>query len=195
MRGIGGRLTFNHGLDLRQPIINVTLFVPEATDIIVEQPAPANPFGKALVPLNNIAQYQHDPPLGYQVHVKGVVTYQRKGESIFLHDATGGLEVKTTSTNDVTPGETVVAVGFPAVDNFLPVLEDAVFRKTGEARSDLEPTNTTVADLLRGRGFAPCGFCAVCGGRLIDRLVGCELERTSNGCWHSNDAHFAIYFH
>ena len=167
VRGTAGA-TFNHGLDLRQSIINVTLFVPEATDIIVEQPAPASPFGRPPVPLNSIAQYQHDPPLGYQVHVKGVVTYQRKGESIFLHDATGGLEVKTASTNDVPPGETVEAVGFPAVDNFLPVLEDAVFRKTGDTRSSLEPTNTTVADLLRGLHHADY---VLLRGRLIDRLV------------------------
>jgi len=167
VRGTAGA-TFNHGLDFRQSIINVTLFVPDATDIIVEQPAPANPFGKPLVPLNSIAQYQHDPPLGYQVHVKGVVTYQRKGESIFLHDATGGLEVKTTLTNDVTPGETVEAVGFPAVANFLPVLEDAVFRNTGDTRSNLEPTNTTVADLQKGLHHADF---VLLRGRLIDRLV------------------------
>ncbi len=167
VRGTAGA-TFNHGLDLRQSIINVTLFVPEATDIIVEQAAPANPFGKPLAPLNSIAQYQHDPPLGYQVHVKGVVTYQRKGESIFLHDATGGLEVQTTSTNDVTPGETVEAVGFPAVANFLPVLEDAVFRKTADPRSNLEPTNTTVADLLKGLHHADF---VLLRGRLIERLV------------------------
>jgi signal transduction histidine kinase len=62
----------------------------------------------------------------------------------------------------------VEAVGFPAVENFLPVLEDAVFRKTLDPRSDLEPTNTTVADLQRGLHHADL---VLLRGRLLDRLV------------------------
>ena len=149
-------------------LITVTLYVPQSEDIIVEQAAPANPFDKPLVPLVNIAQYRHDPPLGYQVHVKGVVTYQRKGEGLFLQDATGGLEIKTTSTEPVLPGETVEAVGFPAVANYLPVLEDAVFHKTTNAPAKLKTNSVTVEELQRGLHHADF---VVLRGRLIDRLV------------------------
>jgi signal transduction histidine kinase len=148
--------------------ITVTLFIPQLADFIIEKPAPANAFAEPLLPLNGIAQYRKDPLPGNQVHVKGVVTYQRKGEDLFLRDATGGLQVKSKLTETVSPGEVIEAVGFPAVENFLPVLEDAVFRKTTETRTNLEPKTTTVAELQRGLHHAD--FITL-RGRLIDRMV------------------------
>jgi len=148
--------------------ITVTLFIPQLADFIVEEPAPANVFGEPLLPLNGIAQYRKDRLLGNQVHVKGVVTYQRKGEDLFLQDATGGLQVKSRSAESVTPGEMVEAVGFPAVENFLPVLEDAVFHKVVEPHTLLEPKTATVAELQKGLHHAD--FITL-RGRLVDRLV------------------------
>ena len=118
--------------------------------------------------MNSIAQYRYDPPPGYQVHVRGVVAYQRKGDSLFLQDDTGGLQIKTQVTNAVVPGEVVEAVGFPAVENFLPVLEDAVFRKTGEPRALLEPKKATLGGVQRG--FHQADY-IVLRGRLLDRLT------------------------
>lgn len=148
--------------------LTVTLFIPQPADFIIEEPAPANPFDDPPIPLNSIAQYRKDNSPGNQVHVKGVVTYQRKGEDLFLQDATGGLQVKSKLAQAVVPGEVVEAVGFPAVENFLPVLEDAVFRKAAEPRSHLEPKTATVAELQRGLHHA--AFVTL-RGRLIDRLV------------------------
>jgi len=148
--------------------LTVTLFIPQPADFIIEEPAPANPFDDPPIPLNSIAQYRKDNSPGNQVHVKGVVTYQRKCEDLFLQDATGGLQVKSKLAQAVVPGEVVEAVGFPAVENFLPVLEDAVFRKAAEPRSHLEPKTATVAELHRGLHHA--AFVTL-RGRLIDRLV------------------------
>jgi len=39
----------------------------------------------------------------------------------------------------VTPGDVVEAVGFLDFEHFLPVLQDAVYRKTGEPRALAEP--------------------------------------------------------
>jgi signal transduction histidine kinase len=149
-------------------IVTVTLFIPQLADLIVDKPAPANPFGEPLTPLNGIAQYRHNRSPGNQVHVKGIVTYQRKGEALFLQDATGGLQIKTQMTNSLAPGDVVEAVGFPAVENFLPVLEDATVRKTMEPRVPLEPQAVTVAELQKGLHHA--SFITL-QGRLIDRLV------------------------
>ena len=159
--------------------LSVTLFLPQADDFIIQEPAPANPFDEPPVPLKSIAQYRNDRPPGYRVHVKGVVTYQRKGESLFLQDATDGLQIKTKMTDAVVPGEVVEAVGFPAVENYLPVLQDSVFRKTGDARINVEPKETTVAGLQRGLHHADL---VVLRGRLLDRLIrgvnGANIETT-----------------
>ena len=154
--------------ELRQ-IVTVTLFAPQANDVIIQQPAPSNPFDGPLVLLNSIAQYRREPPPGYQVHVKGVVTYQSKGsEGLFLQDATGGLQIKSTSTNIVSPGDQVEVVGFPAVENYLPVLEDAVFRKTTEPRAKMLPRDVPIGELLQGLHHAD--FITLTG-KLLDRLA------------------------
>ncbi|MDB6017158.1 MAG: integral rane sensor signal transduction histidine kinase [Pedosphaera sp.] len=148
--------------------VTVTLFIPQFEDFTVNEPAPANLFGEPLIPLNSIAQYRENRSPGNQVHVKGFVTYQRKGEELFLQDATGGIRVKSKLAESFSPGDVIEAVGFPAVENFLPVLEDAVFRQTTEPRVGLKPQPATAAELLRGLHHA--GFVTL-QGRLIDRLV------------------------
>jgi signal transduction histidine kinase len=87
---------------------------------------------------------------------------------LFLRDWTGGLQVKTKLTNSASPGEVIEAVGFPAVENALPVLEDAVFRETREARVELKPREATVMELQDGLRHADF---IVLTGRLIDRLA------------------------
>lgn len=62
----------------------------------------------------------------------------------------------------------VEAVGFPAVENFLPVLEDAIFRKTAEPRTNLKPKTATVGELQKGLHHADF---VTLRGRLIERLV------------------------
>ncbi|HTV39319.1 MAG TPA: ATP-binding protein [Candidatus Sulfotelmatobacter sp.] len=149
-------------------IINVTLYVPQSSDFIIEEPAPGDPYAEPLTRLNAIAQYRKDRQPGSQVHVKGVVTYQRKGEDLFLRDSSGGLEVKTKLDESVAQGEVIEAVGFPAVENFLPVLEDADFRKTGEIQPHIQPLPVMVADLQKGLHH---GEYIALEGTLVDRLA------------------------
>jgi len=149
-------------------ILNVTLFVPQLADFVIEEPAPTNVFELPTIALDGIAKYRKDDSPGNQVHVKGIVTYQRKGEDLFLQDATGGLQVKSKLTNSVAPGDVVEAVGFPAVENFLPVLQDAVFRKTTDPRINSEPVRPTLEELQKGLHHADL---VVLQGRLLERLV------------------------
>jgi signal transduction histidine kinase len=148
--------------------LTVTLYVPKLEDFIVEQAAPAGLFEAPLTPLNAIAQYRRGNPPSSQVHVKGVVLYRRKGVDLFLQDATGGLQVKSKLVDAFAPGDVVEAVGFPAVENFLPVLEDATIRKTSEPRVELKPQPANMAELQQGLHHADL---ITLQARLIDRLV------------------------
>ena len=157
-------------------IVTVTLYLPRAADFIIEQPAPDDPYAEPLTPLNATAQYRKSRQLGGQVHVKGIVTYQRKGEDLFIQDSSGGLEVKTKSDESVAQGDVVEAVGFPAVENFLPVLDDADFKKTGESQLRLQPQAVTVTDLQKGLHH---GEYIALTGVLVDRLArGLEVTPT-----------------
>ncbi|HUA39571.1 MAG TPA: sensor histidine kinase [Candidatus Sulfopaludibacter sp.] len=144
----------------------VTLYIPRLEDFSILRPAPNNLFNEPLVALNDIAQYRRDSSPAGLVHVKGVVTYQRLGDDLFLQDPTGGLQVKSKLNQPLSPGDVVEAVGFPAVENFLPVLEDGVFRKTGEPRVVLGSKAVTVAEVQSGLHQADL---ITIKGRLIDR--------------------------
>jgi signal transduction histidine kinase len=152
---------------LRQ-FVNVTLYIPRAEDFIVEQAA-INPFDEPLTPLNSIAQYHRTRSPGNQVHIKGVVTYQRKGEDFFIQDGTGALQVKTKQPGSLGVGEVIEVVGFPAVKNLHPVLEDAIFRELDQPRVEVKPTRgATVGGFQLGLHHAEF---VIIRGRLIDRMI------------------------
>jgi len=131
-------------------LTSVVLFVPEHEDFIVEEIEPGDPFEEPILPLNSIAQYQRDFVPGKRAHVKGVVSLQRPGEDIFINDETGGLHVRTRQAEPFAVGEMVEAAGFPDFDHFLPVLEDAVVRRTGEQHNGVEAKKVTVANIQDG---------------------------------------------
>jgi len=138
-----------HNRSLRQ-LVAVQLYVPGASDFRVEKGDPENPFQKPAVPLNSLAQYRTDNSLDRRVHVKGIVTLQRPGEDIFLEDPSGGLQVQSRQLDVFSPGDVVEAVGFSSFENFLPVLQDGVLRKTGKPPLPVEPRPASVAELQRG---------------------------------------------
>jgi len=60
-----------------------------------------------------------------------MITLRIPGQGFVLQDAAGGLRVHTGQTNEPTVGEPVEVIGFPAMDDFSPRLEDAAFRSGG----------------------------------------------------------------
>ena len=103
-----------------------------------------------------------------RVHVRGTVTLQRLGESLFLQDATGGLQVQSRELAAFSPGQVIEAVGFQSFDNFLPVLQDAAFRTTPEPRVALDPKPASVAEFQNGLHHAE--FVSL-KGKVMDRDV------------------------
>jgi signal transduction histidine kinase len=144
----GTACTFYSG-QLRQ-LITVELHVPFASDFLVEQVQTGDPFHAPPQALNSLGQYKINRDLGERVHVRGTVIYQRPGEDFFLEDTTGGLQVKSRQDTALKPGDVVDVVGFPGFDHFLPVLEDATFRKAGERSGILKAKVTGVRRLQSG---------------------------------------------
>ena len=152
---------------LRQ-LITVKMYVPTPEDFIVETPEGMNPFDSPSMPLNSVAQYRRDQTVGKRVHVKGILTHQRLGEDLFLQDKTGGLRVRSRQLTAFAPGDVIEAVGFPGLENYLPVLQDAVCRKTSEALPEVEALPVTLSDLRSGLHHAKL---ISMKGKLIDRTV------------------------
>ena len=132
--------SFNEAL---RHLMYMVMFVPQADDFVVEQTEDGDPFEGPIIPLSGIAEYRRDIVPGQRVHVKGVVTLQRPGQDLFLQDASGGLHVQTRQTKKLARRvKWWMWSAFPDLDHFLPVLNDAIFRKTSEQSS---PTPKTIS--------------------------------------------------
>lgn len=149
-------------------LITVTLHVPSAGDFVVEQTATGDPFARPVIPLNSLAQYRRGHELGQQVHVQGRVTHHRRGEDLFLQDATGGMRVRSRQTEPVRAGEMVEAVGFLGFEHFLPVLQDAMFRKMPDAAVPVAPKSVPEGELQSGLHH---GDFVTLTGKLLDRAT------------------------
>jgi signal transduction histidine kinase len=148
-------------------LISVDVYSPVVTDFSIVKLAASDPFQEPLTPVNNIAQYRAGRSFADRVHIKGVLTYQRNGEDLFIQDATGGLQIKSKEVLSLSKGDVVEAVGFPEFENFLPVLNDAVFRKADEPRADVGPASPSMEELLEGLHHSD--FITV-RGKLLDHL-------------------------
>jgi signal transduction histidine kinase len=164
---IRGTAAEAHNRSLRQLII-VEIYVPVFTDLVIEKPELINPFDKSLIPLNKLAQYRRDNSLAQRVHVRGVVTFQKPGEYVFLQDAGGGLQVQTRQSGIFPPGEVVEAVGFPSFENYLPLLQDAAFRETQESPVPIKPKPALIEELQNGLHHADYVSLT---GKLIERTA------------------------
>ena len=165
-----------HNGSLRQ-MISAEVYVPILADFIVEQAESASPFAQPVIALSSLAQYHRDNSFNERVHVRGIVTFQRPGENLFLQDGTGGLQVQSRQPGLFKPGEIIEAVGFPNIENFLPVLQDAVFHSTGEAPVTLTPKAASLEDVQNGLHHADyVSFKA----KLIDRAVK-QIRRHAAG--------------
>jgi hypothetical protein len=159
-------------------MLTVVMFVPQWSDFIVDQiPDPAI-SETPLVSLNRIAQYNRNNFSDPRIHVRGVVIYQRPGQDIFLHDGTGGLQVESDETNTIAPGEIVEAIGFPGVERFLPVLEDATLIRTSESEQTVVPQKVSIQELyLNGGHHADL---ISLQGRLLDRSLQSPMSGGSS---------------
>src|SRR3954470_21057251 len=84
------------------------------------------------------------------VKVRGIVTYQHEGRSVFIQDDTGGLYAGTQTVQPLHPGDEVEVVGWVIRTGFSPVLARSVIRKLGSVRMP-KVAAVNVDDALAGK--------------------------------------------
>jgi PAS domain S-box-containing protein len=133
-------------MNLRRQLSGITLSVPSLGYIRLINPPPADPFSVATTPIETVATFEPNR-LTSRVRVQGVVTLANPGEGFILQDASGGMRVQTRQTNDVAIGDHLDVLGFPAIAEFSPSLEEAIFRKTGTGRMP-QPQKTSAEQIV-----------------------------------------------
>src|SRR5882724_8184197 len=164
---VRGTAAASFNRELRQ-IIGVNLYMPHESDLIIEH-LPITPISELpLGSLRSILQYHRNDSDELRIRVRGVATYQRPGEDIFLQDETDGLQVRCRHTNSFAPGEIVEAVGFPVMERNLPVLQDAILIRTKEPAGRIVSRDASIQEL---RLVLHHGDMITLKGTLLDRSL------------------------
>jgi signal transduction histidine kinase len=134
--------------------LGARLNVTTLTNVFVEQPARPNPFDSPSFPIDKLAQAEAARPgteysSGHRLKTRGVVTYFVPGERLFIQEGDSGLQVETHDREPLAIGDQVEILGFPAAGVYAPILEDAIYRKTGFG-TKFQPKAATARQLMNG---------------------------------------------
>ncbi len=116
------------------------LAVSSRANIVVEKPPPGQ---TKEVSIASLAQFNSVGYYGNLVKVSGVVTLQKPDGTLFIQNQGYGLYVQLAQPIKLAPGDHVVASGYSALGQYVPILEDA----TIQFLSHGEPPVPMVADL------------------------------------------------
>jgi PAS domain S-box-containing protein len=137
-------------MNVRRQLSGITLHVPSLDQVNIFEAPSADPFATSATRVDAVATFDPSRLAGRRLKIQGVVTLKMPGQGFILQDASGGMRVQTRQTNDVQTGDLVDVLGFPAIGDFSPYLEEAVFRKTGTAPLPARKSATVEQILLQG---------------------------------------------
>lgn len=162
VRGVCSTL-FNH----RRQLFAIRLMVPRPEDLVIEFPAPLEPFSVAARPMSSLLQFAPQETYGHRVKVAGTVIYSEPGRALFLQEGEQGVEVQTQVREPLALGDRVEALGFASQGEYTPVLQDAVYRKIKSGEPP-PPSRVTPDEALKGT--YDCRLIQV-AARLLDRAL------------------------
>jgi signal transduction histidine kinase len=144
VRGVCSTL-FNH----QRQLFAVRLLVPRPDDLVIEVPAPAEPFAMESRPLISLLQFTQRESYNNRVKVEGIVTYFEPGRELFLQKGMQALQVETKQKEPLSVGDRVEVLGFASQGEYSPVLQDALYRKISSGEPPA-PLSVTRDAMLRG---------------------------------------------
>jgi len=141
-------------LNARRQLSGITLHTPGFAQVQILEPPPADPFTIETTKIDSVATFDPNRLAIRRVKVQGVVTLRLPDQGFYLQDDSGGILVQTQQTNELHTGDSVEVLGFPAIGNFSPVLEEAWFRQTAPQAVPAPKWTTAEQILLHGTNDA-----------------------------------------
>jgi signal transduction histidine kinase len=158
---------FNH----QRQLFAIRLMVPLPEDLVIEIPAPTDPFALTARPIGSLLQFDPQEPYGHRVKVTGTVIYYEPGKLLYLEEGEQGVEVQTKAIEPLQLGDRVEALGFASQGEYTPILQDASFRKISSG-PPLQPSRVTLNEVLKGKH--DCALICVTAKLLNKALHGSE---------------------
>ncbi len=144
VRGVAAPV-FNY----HRQMVAVHVFFPGLEQVKVLQAAPSDPFARPAERIAALFRYSPDPERDRRVHVRGRVTLSWPGQKICIEDGKDGICMETAQRGKAALGALVDVLGFPAIRQLKPTLEDAVYRVAGSPVAPA-PTEIPAARALLG---------------------------------------------
>jgi len=173
----------------QRQLFAIRLMVPRPEDLVIELPAPRDPFSVEARPIGSLLQFAPQET-GHRVKVAGTVIYYEPGNVLFLQKGEQGVEVKTQEREPLQFGDQVEALGFVSQGEYTPALQDAIYRKMASGEPP-PPVTLTPDEALKGKH--DCRLIQV-SGRLLDRalhgperylIVRDDIARVPNLVFHA----------
>ncbi len=153
-------------LNAQQQLVGITLQVPGLDHVKILRAAPPKPFAIETTPIALAAMFSPNRVAGHRIKVEGVVTLSLPGDGFVLQDASGGLRVHTSLTNEVQVGASVEVLGFLGMAGFSPNLDEGLVRVIGKGA--VVPKATT-AEAVISLGTNDQTLATI-SGRLLQRV-------------------------
>ncbi len=112
-------------------LLGVVLHTPSLAFVHVLDPPARDPFSLPVRPIRSLLGFVPSGDPGHRVKVEGVVTLSWPGKALFIEDESSGLHIQPIQAAELSPGDRIAAVGFPAASEYSPTLEDAVILRLG----------------------------------------------------------------
>ncbi|MCS7336738.1 MAG: HAMP domain-containing histidine kinase [Verrucomicrobiae bacterium] len=126
----------------RRQLTGIQVFCPEPGRLIVEVPAPEDPFAVPQRAIVDLRRFNMESALHKRVRTSGTVTLHVPGQYLYIQDANEGLLILSEQTEPLQLGEVVDVVGFPGNQGRRFLLREAVYRRTGRTNA-LAPIQLT----------------------------------------------------
>ena len=186
----------------KRQVLSPVLQVPRDVPVLVEKPAPADPYAAPLRSAATLLRFSPDNLYAYahRVHLRGVVTFAQAGSCVWIRDGNSGLRIQTQQPGDLQPGDIIEVLGFPRFGAYPLGLENAVFREAGSTRPPvplsltnfdqaydheddlvvLDGTLTQIQSMLDGVAFTLDK-----DGRLFKAVLTLPLARQTHADWET----------
>ena len=135
--------------NLQRQLFDTMVLVPRPEDLVVETPAPADPFVVPNCPMEQLLRFTPQGSYGHRVKVRGTVIYHGE-DALYIEDKTEGLSVETQQAGTLLPGDDIEVLGFPGKGEYTPMLQDAMYQKIGSGDLPV-PDPVTSDDALNGK--------------------------------------------
>jgi len=134
-------------LNARGQLIGVMLHAPSLEQIRVVEGVPPDPFGVRGTPIATVSTLDPERLTGRRVKVGGTVTMTTQNGDLFIQDNSGGILVTPQENHRIRERDVVEVLGFPAVGDFSPYLEEGTLRVTGKGTLP-EPKKLTAEQIM-----------------------------------------------